>query len=818
MGRLIVLILILIVFIIGIVASSYGLENIKTISYVINPDNKIVSSDVNIDRKLLDDAKNRPNDEQIVILTFDSKPSNMKKFIKNLGGEIVYDYSIIDSVAIKIKNKNIEKLKNLGSVKKIEAEVETQIFLSESAPLIETPYVWENLGYNGNGVTVCILDSGINYTHPNLKDAYLGGHDFVNNDDDPYDDNGHGTHVAGIIASNDSVYNGIAYAANIYMVKTQNSGGGGTSTTFLAGVDWCVNHGADVISASLGTTFPYIYDSDCESYALDSGMAQAAANTVKKGIVFVAASGNDGRTTGIASPACGTGVISVGSVGDGSGGHTSDVISSFTNRASNLDVLAPGALITSTVNPLSSLCSRANEFFGNCGGTSQATPHVAGLAALMLQKNPKLLVSGLNNLIKQAGKSIYDSASGLTFPRINVTGAVKNTPGYLEAYKISNNKEVPQNNTFNFSVGVRCINGDCGDIDGLLKGYKPSSGELAYDDGSESSAYSFQVEDAGFAVKFTPLNYPYALSKVRFKIADTYAFMLHIWEDNSGMPGNDLITPFQFTPSSSGWIEIDLSHHNININSGSFFVGWTELSPLATSLWMDETYDAGRSFANDGTGWQDVSIFGVPGNWMIRAEDGGNFSISTITGDKPFSTTNLQPQSCGNMQENDECELTWNLNATGNFGDYFLFATFNSSLPISEESSDLVNVTIIAQLPQLLSITVDTNDLTFGTAVLNENIYPQENPVHISVESNMDYVVTTEAQSAQFTGPGILSSSNLQWNQLLSGSYTSYSSSPAEIGSGSSNKDFTLYHKLSVLDTTLAGDYTLNIIFKAVAA
>ncbi|GEM_PF-4115622 len=255
----------------------------------------------------------------------------------------------------------------------------------------------------------------------------LGGYDFVNKDNDPMDDNGHGTHVAGIVASKNPVYKGVAPDANIVIAKVLDSSGKGYFGDVAAGVDWCTvnkdKYNISVISMSLGDGGSYS-NPGTECDPLLAG--KAINNAFNKGIFVSVASGNDGYTDGISYPACVSGAVSVGAVYDKNVGVSSgaactdsitfaDKITCFTNRHGILDLLAPGALITSTV---------PGGGFSTLKGTSMAAPHVSGLVLLMLQANRTLSPASIRDAMKNTGVSIYDSVTGLSFPRINASAAI----------------------------------------------------------------------------------------------------------------------------------------------------------------------------------------------------------------------------------------------------------------------------------------------------------------------------------------------------------------------------------------------------------
>ncbi len=219
-----------------------------------------------------------------------------------------------------------------------------------------------------DGINVSILDTGIDYNHPDLAANYRGGYDFVNNDTDPMDDHGHGTHCARIVAAVDNEIGviGAAPKVNLYGVKVLNSSGIGYESDVVAGVQWAVDNGMKIISMSIGS------DSDLASLhtALDSAY--------NAGLLLVVAAGNDNEY-GIDYPAAYETVIAVGAINqsnarcDYPGWWGSD-------WGPELELTAPGVYINSTYR---------GGGYTKMSGTSMACPHVAGTAALVWKAYPE---------------------------------------------------------------------------------------------------------------------------------------------------------------------------------------------------------------------------------------------------------------------------------------------------------------------------------------------------------------------------------------------------------------------------------------------
>src|SRR3989338_745134 len=227
-------------------------------------------------------------------------------------------YSTANAVVAEITAQELEDLKNSNDVEKIIIPEESELHLQESVPFMKIDSVHNasvnGISINGSGQTICIVDSGIDYTHPAFgsctNDTFLsgscqkviGGYDFANNDADPMDDNGHGTRVAGIISAQNGI-TGIAPEAKIVALKACNSFGVCNGTAVMNALDWCVSNASlyniTVISMSLGRTNsdPGYCDDNIGLYEkpfIDSAVAG--------GISVVISSGNEGNTSFISAP------------------------------------------------------------------------------------------------------------------------------------------------------------------------------------------------------------------------------------------------------------------------------------------------------------------------------------------------------------------------------------------------------------------------------------------------------------------------------------------------------------------------------------
>lgn len=316
--------------------------------------------------------------------------------------------------------------------------------LSYSAlPLVGGDLQQQQYGFNGQGFSVAIIDTGLDYNNPAFAGRYLGGWNFVANDNNPMDDNGHGTHVAGIIGSADSNHPGIAPGVGIIALKVLDSSGTGTFGNVDLALQWVAVHQQQyhiaAVNMSLGTgnfanSEPWtMLDSDLQTLRDD-------------GVFVAAASGNSyysyGSQPGLAFPAINNLVVSVGAVWNGSYGSASwangatdyttapDQITSFTQRSSQLDILAPGAFITSTY---------LNNTFSTMAGTSMATPVVVGAAVDIMQalyaegRAASATPQGILAIMQSTGVRIVDAGhgqdnvthTGLTFKRLDLLSAIQ---------------------------------------------------------------------------------------------------------------------------------------------------------------------------------------------------------------------------------------------------------------------------------------------------------------------------------------------------------------------------------------------------------
>ncbi len=267
---------------------------------------------------------------------------------------------------------------------------------------------------NGKGINVAVLDTGIDSDHPDLKDNYVDGVSFVPGTTE-MDDHGHGTHCAGVIAAarNGKGVVGVAPKASLYAVKVLDKDAHGLFSWPIAGIDWCMHHGINIISMSLG----------CES--VPTALELICNSAWSAGLLIVAGAGNQDENpvppqrSNVDYPARYTDVIAVSSI------NSSNVIAPNSARGPEVDLCAPGVCIKSTI---------PGDRYGLLSGTSVACPHVAGVAALVWAAHRSagitneqvwnVLASTAHNL----GQSGRDSSYGYGCVNAEVAVAKKSYP------------------------------------------------------------------------------------------------------------------------------------------------------------------------------------------------------------------------------------------------------------------------------------------------------------------------------------------------------------------------------------------------------
>jgi Subtilase family len=327
-----------------------------------------------------------------------------------------------NGAAITLPRRNWQALAKLPYVKRVHPDLPVRALMSRSVPQVGAPQVWAKHSTRGRGITIAVIDTGIDYTHPSLGGGFgpgfrvSGGWDFVFDDADPMDDHGHGTHVAGIAAANSAELTGVAPEATLLAYKVLDGQGKGMHSDIIAAIDRAIDpngdgdtaDAADVINLSLGGPG-----------SPDDPVAQAVENAIANGVVVVCAAGNDGDFFRIGSPAAAPGAITVGNA------ELGGALSPFTSKGPNTglytikpEVVAPGEGIVSAwpaggTRPLS--------------GTSMAAPHVAGAAALLRAVHPGWTPADIKSALVSSAHDLKQDVMAQGAGRIDVSQAVEQT-------------------------------------------------------------------------------------------------------------------------------------------------------------------------------------------------------------------------------------------------------------------------------------------------------------------------------------------------------------------------------------------------------
>lgn len=287
--------------------------------------------------------------------------------------------------------KVIRELNGTNGVLSVEPDYKRQVSYIPSDPnykkqwylnRISMPKAWD-ITKGSSEITIAVLDTGVDADHPDLKGRILPGYDFVDNDDDPSDDHGHGTHVAGVIAANSNQIGvtGIDFNAKILPIKVANQEGKAAVADVVDGIYYAIEQGADIINMSYGT------------YEFSSSEDDALWEAYNAGIVLVAAAGND-NTSDLSYPAAYTPVISVSAI------NQVNERTTFSNYGSTTDLTAPGENILSTY---------LDEKYAYDSGTSFSAPIVSGIASLLLSKYPNWTPEQIEWALESSAERVIDS-------------------------------------------------------------------------------------------------------------------------------------------------------------------------------------------------------------------------------------------------------------------------------------------------------------------------------------------------------------------------------------------------------------------------
>ncbi|HEX6346648.1 S8 family peptidase [Umezawaea sp.] len=410
-------------------------------SYVVPADAEPLLAKGVLDRRLFDVTEliasgygDGQRDTVPLIVTYQP---GQRSFAATAGTAVTVDLPSVNGVAVDVEKSagsglwsgltGVGALAGSG-IKKVWLDGVRTASLDRSVPQIGVPAAWA-AGYTGEGVTVAVLDTGVDQTHPDLADREVGERNFSNSKD-AVDHYGHGTHVASIIAGTGAkgggAYRGVAHGARILDVKVLDDSGSGADSGIIAGMQWAAEQGVAVVNMSLGG-----YDTP----GVDP--LEEAVNTLSTtyGTLFVIAAGNSGPRAGsIGSPGTADEALTVGAV------DRDNRIADFSSRGPVVgggvikpDITAPGVDIVAARHADGRIGPPVVDGYTALSGTSMATPHVAGAAALLAQQYPELTREQLKarlvaSAAPTAGLTPFEQGAGRVDSARAMTQAITSRP------------------------------------------------------------------------------------------------------------------------------------------------------------------------------------------------------------------------------------------------------------------------------------------------------------------------------------------------------------------------------------------------------
>ncbi|HZX12398.1 MAG TPA: S8 family serine peptidase [Candidatus Nanoarchaeia archaeon] len=437
-----------------------------------NPEGKITGSAIGTDQLIIDpilEAKLSTNQEARAIIRYKTPQTTSPEKealyteLEQTGSDSIHEFVLLNAFATDLTKEGLEELKQNKNIKSVSYDYLLRRTLSDTKTLTNAStthsVVLNGFNITGTGLSACTIDTGVHTNHAALSSALRKEACFCSVPEQNNisccpdgtsrqlqgtigDNNGHGTHIAGIIASQDNIYKGISPGAGIVSVKILNSTGHGTTSDLLSALEFCISNSTlyniSVISMSVGCSGGFTSSCDTSS-TCDSDLLATLVNiAILNNISVVASTGNSGSTSTILSPACISNVTAVAST------TKTGSLSSFSNRNTLTDLLAPGSSIASTYN---------TGGFAVGSGTSQAAPHVAAATLLVnhanvLQTGRRLTPLAIETLLKTTGRPLQDSGTGLAFPAINIYNAAAHTD--LQAPHLTLFE--PQNRTYTTTI------------------------------------------------------------------------------------------------------------------------------------------------------------------------------------------------------------------------------------------------------------------------------------------------------------------------------------------------------------------------------
>ena len=794
----------------------------------------------------IENVLNKQDDVRVIVKLKDQGSSQQgvrRSFVSSVsqkGLSVVDNFDSMDNLlVVKVDKNNVQDLLSNPLVENVQlVKRSAHISLNQAVPKIGADKLWSHQinGQNitGLGQTVCVIDTGINYSHPDFRnystvpnDKVIGSYCYLedvnynltdggvglcpngkNEDNNSLDDHGHGSHVSGIIASEDSTYRGVAPDARLVEVKALANDGAGWNTDIIKAIDWCVSHkdvyNISVISMSLGDG---AYDSVSACEADNTGYTTAINNAVSANITVFVASGNSQDNASfynkIASPACVGNAISVGAV------DINDHMAYFTQAGQLLDLVAPGYPVMST-----------NYTGGHVAesGTSMATPMVAGLAALInqysIELNGKSLTpSKMKSVLKVNSVDIDDTAnSGYHYDRVNIADAssISGLKGVIPVNDSNSSFYTINNNPYNSSAYPSLASMKAGDEINLSWIVNASGDYDTWDFFVYSLDYNNQEETSSiFNVSIVDMTIPEpviikpsnnsllgdSLQSIKYVVFDGFDSNVtcEIYLDSS-LNRTDVVVPD--TNQTFNLTLVDGSH-NLLVNCSDEYGNYGSAKSI---FFVDNSTPSFVSFQTSSSGFVDVpTMITIRANWSdndlqnvslfysngslvdVQTTNGGlvnfdwnasvsfaeqNISFYMVGRDRlhskntslsdwiyvrsmPFIKQNISTQT---VQEDSYSGAVINL--SNYFGDYnnetllYSFNSSNSNVVVSE-SSALMNINTSNNFNGLVSVIVTVSDgVYFVNNTFSINVTPVNDAPVVSNPINDQTLLEDQSNSS----------------------------------------------------------------------
>ncbi len=343
------------------------------------------------------------------IIVFQDHPDPDESYLQSMGGRLIKELPLLNAAVVEVPAEgDAGIMAEIPGVARIDDDLQIHAYGALGCCLwhclrdkqspqtvpwglqaVEAERAWEYT--RGEGISIAVIDTGIDHTHPDLKDNLGEGYNVLKPGSAPDDDNGHGTHVAGTIAAIDNSFGvvGVAPRARVHAVKSLDRFGNGFLSDLIEALDWCVSNGIRVVNMSLG------------SPEGNESFHEAIKRAYNAGVVLVAAAGNEGGVGDtVGYPARYPETIAVSAI------DVESKMPGFASRGPDVDVLAPGVKILSTW---------PGNQYRELNGTSMATPHVAGIAAMVLATHKGFTPDQAKRHLRAAARRVV----GLGYPVVD---------------------------------------------------------------------------------------------------------------------------------------------------------------------------------------------------------------------------------------------------------------------------------------------------------------------------------------------------------------------------------------------------------------